>query len=124
MFKKTKSLMFWRLLAIFGLVLLFWAGFRDKPIPQYTHDFDKVTHVVGFAVVTFTCLMAFTFNGWVIIPIFLMILGFSIEVGQELFLPMRTFDWGDFKMDAIGILVGVALTMPFRFWSVHAKTAP
>ncbi len=67
--------------------------------------------------------MAFNLNVWVITPILLMILGFSIELGQEMFLPMRTFDWGDFKMNAIGILLGVALTMPFRFWSVHAKSS-
>lgn len=107
----------WRLLAIAGLAALFWAGFREEPIPQYTRDFDKLVHVVGFTVVTIACLMAFSFSAWIVIPILLMLLGLSIEIGQEWFLPMRTFDWEDFRMDAIGILLGVALTMPFRFWS-------
>ncbi|MBU3071525.1 VanZ family protein [Aestuariicella sp. G3-2] len=123
MSKQTASLWFWRFFALAGLGLLFWGGFRENPIPQYSHDFDKIIHVTGFTIVTVACLMAFTLNVWVIIPVLLMLLGLSIEIGQGWFLPMRSFDWEDFRMDVIGILLGVALIMPFRYWSIQPKAS-
>lgn len=64
--------------------------------------------------------MVFIVNPWIIVPVVLL-LGLLIEIGQEWFLAMRSFDWANFRMDAIGILLDVTLTMPFRFWSVATK---
>ncbi|MYM65119.1 VanZ family protein [Pseudomaricurvus sp. HS19] len=100
---------FWRWLALAALIVILWAGFRPDPIPQYTHDFDKWTHAVGFGVLTLLSLLAVPRRlGWLVI-VSMVVLGAAIEVGQDWLLPRRTFDWADFAMDAVGVGLGLAV---------------
>ncbi len=100
---------FWRWLALAALIVILWAGFRPDPIPQYTTDFDKWTHAVGFGVLTLLSLLAIPRRfGWLVVTV-LIALGAAIEVGQDWLLPRRTFDWADFAMDAVGVGLGLVV---------------
>lgn len=41
-----------------------------------------------------------------LISLFLLIYGVSIELIQHYFIPNRSFDWGDIIADTVGIVVG------------------
>ncbi|NHO68526.1 VanZ family protein [Aestuariicella hydrocarbonica] len=99
----------WRCLALLALVLMAWAGFRPDPLPQYTDHFDKWVHGIAFAGITITFLLAFPRWHWLFILSALVALGFGIEIGQDLYLPKRTFDWEDFAVDTVGVIVGAIL---------------
>lgn len=100
-----------RCLAVLGLIILIWAGFRPEPIPQYTTNFDKWTHAVAFFGLTLVLLFSFPRRYWFFVCVTALLIGLGIEAGQEWFLPKRTFDWEDFLADA----AGVALAIPIYF---------
>ncbi len=97
----------WRFLAVLSLVIIVWAGFRPDPIPQYVHHFDKWLHAFAFAGVTALTLLALPRLHWLWTGALMLVLGFLIEVGQDFFLPRRTFDWEDLAVDAIGVVAGL-----------------
>lgn len=97
----------WRLVSLLGFIILLWAAFRPEPIPQYTQDFDKWTHLVAFAGLTFAVLLAFP--RWSLVCLGFGALGVGIEFGQEWFLPKRAFDWQDALADGVGVLIGACL---------------
>lgn len=107
----------WRCLAFLGVLLLLWGGLSSEPIPQYTSNFDKYTHGLAFACLTAAFLLAFP-RWWRSAVVLLMLsLGFGIELGQDMFLERRSFDWGDFAVDAVGIAIGLVVVMILRRWA-------
>ena len=107
----------WRCLAFLVLLVLLWGGFSSDPIPQYTSHFDKYTHCLGFAALTATVLLAFPRFYHIVVLAVMLLLGFGIELGQDMFLDRRSFDWGDLVMDAIGIAIGLAAVSGLRRWA-------
>lgn len=104
----------WRCLALLALALLLWGGFSSEPIPQYTTYFDKYTHCVAFAGLTSTLLLAFPQLYRSVIVLLMLLLGFGIELGQDMFLERRSFDWGDFVVDAVGVAIGLVAILGLR----------
>lgn len=104
----------WRVLACLAMALLLWGGFSSEPIPQYTTYFDKYTHCVAFAGLTGTLLLAFPQLYRSVIVMLMLLLGFGIEVGQDMFLDRRSFDWGDFLVDGIGVVIGLIAILGLR----------
>ncbi len=97
------------MVSLLGFIILLWAAFRPEPIPQYTQDFDKWTHLVAFAGLTFAVLLAFPRWSLVLVCLGLGALGVGIEFGQDWFLPKRAFDWQDALADGVGVLIGASL---------------
>lgn len=107
----------WRSLAFLAFSLLLWGGFSSDPIPQYTTHFDKYTHCLGFAGLTATLLLAFPNLHRAAVVLLMLLLGFGIELGQDMFLERRSFDWGDFIVDAVGIAIGLVAILGLRRWT-------
>lgn len=106
----------WRCLTLLALLLLLWGGFSSEPIPQYTTHFDKYTHCLAFAGLTAAFLLAFPKWYRTVVVLLMLLLGFGIELGQDLFLERRSFDWSDLAVDAVGIAIGLAVVMILRRW--------
>lgn len=100
---------FWKLCLAVELLVLLWAGFKSEPFPQYIPDMDKWLHGLAFAVATLTGLFAVTHRWqWWAVVVVMILLGLGIEIGQDLFLPGRTFDWGDLFVDIMGVALAMA----------------
>lgn len=106
----------WRGLSFLALLLLLWGGFSSDPIPQYTTHFDKYTHCLAFAGLTATFLLAFPKWYRTVVVLLMLLLGFGIELGQDMFLERRSFDWCDFVVDAVGVAIGLLVFLGLRRW--------
>jgi VanZ family protein len=101
----------WRFVSVLGFLVLLWAAFRPEPIPQYTQDFDKWTHLIAFGGLTFAVLLAFPRWSLMLVCAALILVGVGIEFGQEWFLPKRAFDWQDALADGVGVLIGAVFAV-------------
>ncbi len=101
-----QTLLTWRLLAALVLVAIFWAGLKERPLPQYVDHFDLWAHGFGFFILTLVLQMAFRRQSPLLLALLSLLVGLAIEIGQDL-MPTRSFDWLDFAMDSLGVALGL-----------------
>lgn len=97
------------------LVALCAAGLKPDPVPQAYHHQDKLHHLLGFAALGFTAFLTFAGARWYAVLPACLAIGLMIEVGQA-FQPARTASVADLAANALGVLLGWALSWPVRRW--------
>lgn len=101
----------WILRIVFAIVLivLLYAGLRDRAIPEFFNEEDKLHHLAGFAALALSTRMAFPRGSvlWQVLAV--VALGVFIELAQE-WLPDRTSSVWDILANLVGIAVGLALS--------------
>lgn len=108
-------MMLWKLIFRCSLLALITAGFWSEPMPFIYPPLDKVAHLLGF---TFLSLcMFYTMRVWPIwfSTLLLLLLGLLIELGQEWFLPLRTFSAKDLIANALGVLIAILIYSLYRY---------
>ena len=75
--------------------------------------FDKVVHLVLFAVFGILWLRAYPRSGWVVLTAGL-VFGLSAEIYQHLMPINRTFSLADFAADGLGLALGLGFGTWFR----------
>ncbi|MBR9911319.1 MAG: VanZ family protein [Gammaproteobacteria bacterium] len=105
-----QTLLPWRLLAGLVLMAIFWAGLKEKPLPQYVDRFDLWAHGLGFFLLTLVLHMAFRRRSPLLLTLLCLLVGLAIEISQHL-LPTRSFDWIDFAMDSLGVMAGLVVML-------------
>lgn len=101
--------MFWKCLFGFSLLALIAAGFWSTPIPYIEPPLDKVAHLLGFAFLSLCMFYAVKIWPLWMSTVLLLLLGLFIELGQEWFLPKRTFSVEDLVASALGVLSAVLI---------------
>lgn len=104
---------FWKILFFLALAAIAIACFWSTPIPYTQPPLDKYLHVLGFAALGVCMFRALSWPLW-LSAIQLLVLGVVIELGQEWFLPMRTFSVLDVLADTFGIMVAVVFELAAR----------
>lgn len=107
--------MFWKVAFCLSLCVLVAAGFWQTPIPYTQPPVDKIIHALGFFCVSLCIFRSFAAKFIASSAILLLLLGYSIELVQEHFLPLRTFSLEDFYADAVGILIAIVVELLWRF---------
>lgn len=109
-------------LAVFAVIL--FTGLRPEPIPQAFDQQDKLHHLLGFAVFSFTLRLAFP--RWRLVWALLLGLATAllIEIAQG-YQPHRDASVGDMLANALGVLLGAGCAMLARHWiRLTAKPEP
>ncbi|NBA98239.1 VanZ family protein [Pseudomonas sp. R5(2019)] len=112
LFKRLAQLPFWIRASIFIVVslVLLDAGLRPQPIPQVFEQEDKIHHLVGFMVLSFTCVLAFPRIRLRWVALSCLTVGIAIEAAQEL-MPLRTASPYDMLANSAGVLLGAMMAL-------------
>ncbi|WP_318190993.1 VanZ family protein [Pseudomonas fluorescens] len=86
-------------------LILIAAGLRPQPIPQFFVEKEKPHHLLGFAILSLSCRLAFPKIELIWIVLGCLLAGIFIEGAQGL-MPRRTASVYDMLANSLGVLVG------------------
>jgi len=99
------------------LVLLILAVTYLSLTPKYTIDVgnDKLGHIIAYTVLSLNAGMSFyeTKKLFWSTSLVLVLYGALLEIGQH-FIPGRSFSFADMGANALGVIIGIAITASFH----------
>lgn len=114
-------MMLLRLIFLACVVGIFYGLFRDTPPPKVFDQSDKVGHLLGFAALTLSGLLALPKRWQPVFIVLTLILAISAEFIQQWLLPGRFYSLKDLYANLAG--VGVVL-LPWLVWFFFRKRPP
>lgn len=108
------SLRRWGPAVAYALLIFVLSSFSSFPVPKGIWSFDKVIHLVEYAVLGFLVAYALPGKPWWLAAVISTLYGVSDEVHQA-FVPGRSADPFDACADAIGSAIGAGF-FGFHSW--------
>ena len=108
--QRLVDLPFWlRALLFFAVCAgLLFTGLRNRTVPQFFAQEDKLHHFIGFFALAFSCRLAFLHIRLLWLAIGCVLAGLLIEYAQAL-LPLRTASFYDALANTAGVTLGLAV---------------